>query len=227
MSDKRAAAGTQLLVRDDLVAPGAPWSGVVRRGETLRIIDLEGRQGVDFLCYNAADPAERYHAPNTIKKSATLRLTRGHVLYSDRARPLFTIIADTCGFHDTIAGCCSEPSNAMLYGVTGVPGCRENFLKALAPHGLGWRDIVPNVNFFCHVPVREEFLLAERTFVDSPSAPGARVDLRAERDVLAVISNCPQVNMAAGGRPTPIRVRIIACRQGDAWHHDEPKTLGN
>ncbi len=212
MSENEAAAA-QRLVRDDLVAPGAPWSGIVCRSEVLRIIDLEGRQGVDFLCYNAVDPAERYHAPNTVKKSGTLRLTQGHVLYSDRARPLFTMVADTCGFHDTIAGCCSESSNAMLYGVNGMPGCRENFLKALAPHGLGWRDIVSNVNFFCHVPVHEECLLAERTFVDSPSVPGDRVDLRAERDALAVISNCPQVNnAAAGGRPSPIRVQIITCQ---------------
>ena len=85
-----------------------------------------------------ADPRERYYAPSTIKKSGTLRLTKGHALYSDRGRPLFTIMADSCGHHDTIAGCCSAPSNAMLYGVEGVPGCRENFLAALAEHGLGW-----------------------------------------------------------------------------------------
>ena len=210
MSEVRS--GKAHILRDDLVAPGAPWSGIVRLGEVLSIVDLQGRQGVDFLCYNAADTGERHHAPNTVKKSATLRLTKGHVLYSDRARPLFTIIGDTCGFHDTIAGCCSESSNAMLYGVTGMPGCRENFLKALAPHGLGWRDIVSNVNFFCHVPVSDTCELTERTFIDSPSKAGDRVDLRAERDVLAVISNCPQVNNpAAGGRPTPIRVAVIAC----------------
>ena len=128
----------------------------------------EGEQGVDFLCYDAADPHERYYAPNTIKKSGTLRLTKGHALYSDRGRPLFTIVADSCGHHDTIAGCCSAPSNAMLYGVEGVQGCRENFLAALAEHGLGWTDIVPNVNFFSAVPVYEGGRLAERTFVGGP-----------------------------------------------------------
>ena len=197
-------------VRDEIVAPGAPWSAVLRAGEVLRIVDLEGRQGVDFLCYDAADSSERYHAPNTIKRSGTLRLTSGHTLYSDRARPLFRVVADTCGHHDTIAGCCSESSNAMLYGIAGVPGCRENFLAALAEHGLGWTDIVPNVNFFCSVPVYDGGRLAERTFVESPSKPGDHVDLEAQRDVLAVISNCPQVNnAAAGGRPTPIRVQVF------------------
>ena len=198
------------ILRDEVVAAGAPWSAVVRAGHVLRIVDLDGRQGVDFLCYNAADPSERYHAPNTLKKSGTLRLTTGHALYSDRARPLFTIVADSCGHHDTIAGCCSAPSNAMLYGVEGVPGCRENFLAALAGHGLGWKDVVPNVNFFCAVPVGEGGRLAEKTFLDGPSKAGDHVDLRAEMDALAVVSNCPQVNNpAAGGRPTPIRIRVF------------------
>ncbi len=197
------------VVLEEIVAPGGRWSAVLRRGEVLRIVDLEGRQGVDFLCYNADDPAERYHAPNTIKKSGTLKLTRGHTLWSDRGGPLVEIVADTCGHHDTIAGCCSEPSNRLLYGVEGVPGCRENFLAALAEHGLGWTDIVPNVNFFCRVPVYADGRLAPRTFVDGPSRPGDHVDLRAARDVLAVLSNCPQVNNpAAGGRPTAIRIVI-------------------
>ena len=202
--------GALRIVHDEIVAPGTPWSARVGRGQVLRIVDLEGAQGVDFLCYDAADPRERYYAPNTIKKSGTLRLTEGHALYSDRGRPLFTVVADTCGHHDTIAGCCSAPSNAMLYGVEGVPGCRENFLTALAEHGLGWTDIVPNVNFFCAVPVYEGGRLAERTFVGGASQPGDHVDLRAERDVLAIVSNCPQVNNpAAGGRPTPIRIQIL------------------
>ena len=160
--------GALRVVHDEIVAPGAPWSARVRRDQVLRIVDLEGEQGVAFLCYDAADPRERYYAPNTIKKSGTLRVTEGHALYSDRGRPLFTIVADTCGHHDTIAGCCSVPSNAMLYGVEGVPGCRENFLAALAEHGLGWTDIVPNVNFFCAVPVYEGGRLAERTFIGGP-----------------------------------------------------------
>ena len=200
--------------RDDIVAPGAPWSGVVAAGEHLRIPDLEGNQGVDFLCYNAANPLERYHAPNTLKAARTLRLTTGHSLYSDEARPIFTIVADTVGFHDTIGGCCSAHSNALLYGVADCPGCRENFLAALGEHGLGRRDIVPNVNFFCNVPVGDGNRLAERTFEAVPgggSKPGDHVELRADMAALAVISNCPQVNNPCNdGRPTPIRVEILA-----------------
>ncbi|MEE9299800.1 MAG: DUF1989 domain-containing protein [Alphaproteobacteria bacterium] len=195
--------------QDQVVPPGAPWSALVRKGEVLRIIDLEGRQGVDFLCYNADNPAERYHAPNTIKATRTLRLGEGHRLYSDEARAIFTIVADSCGGHDTIGGCCSAPSNRMLYGVADCPGCRENFLQALSEHGLGRKDIVPNVNFFCNVPVKQGGQLAERVFEESLSKPGDHVDLRAEMDALAVISNCPQLNNPCNdGNPTPIRVVI-------------------
>ena len=199
----------QRPLHDESIAAGRPWSRVIRRGQVLRITDIEGRQGVDFLCYNATQPEERYHAPNTIKAAGTLQLTQGHALYSDDARPIFRISADTCGPHDTIGGCCSEVSNALLYGVTQCRGCRENFLEALAPHGLGRRDIVPNVNLFCRVPVYDDGKLAERVFVEGKSGPGDYVELTAEMDALAVISNCPQINNPCNnGTPTPIRVSI-------------------
>jgi hypothetical protein len=182
------------------------WSRVVRKGESLRIVDTHGQQAVDFLCYNAATPEERYHAPNTIKKAGHILLTAGDVLYSDYARPLFTIVADTFGGHDTIGGCCSRPSNEMLYGVAN-DGCRENFLKALAPYGLGWRDIVPNVNWFMTVPVGAA---GDAAIALGSSKPGDHVELRAEMDVLAVISNCPQVlNPCNNYNPTEIEVQVF------------------
>jgi uncharacterized protein len=198
------------IVTEQVVPAGQPWSAVLRQGQRLRIVDLEGQQGVDFLCYAAADPAERYHAANTLKKSGTLRLTTGHTLYSDAARPLMTIVDDTCGLHDTIAGCCSAPSNEMLYGVRDAPGCRENFLAELARHGLGRRDIVANLNFFCSVPVHEAGRLEPLTFAPAPSKAGAYIELRADRDVIAVLSNCPQVNNPCNsGRPTPVKVVVF------------------
>src|SRR5450755_230284 len=163
-------AAQQIALRQ-IVPAGQPWSAILRRGQRLRIVDTEGDQGVDFLCYAADNPEERYHAANTLKKSTTLRLTKGHRLYSDVARPLMTIVEDTCGAHDTIAGCCSAPSNEMLYGARNAPGCRENFLKELGKHGLGRRDIVANLNFFCNVPVREHNRLEALTFVPAPSPP--------------------------------------------------------
>jgi urea carboxylase-associated protein 1 len=198
-------------VRSDIIPAGGSWSAMIRRAQVLRIVDTAGHQGVDFLCYSAASPEERYHAANTIKRAGTLRLTVGHVLYSDIARPMMTVIGDSCGYHDTIAGCCSAQSNEMLYGVKDVSGCRENFLTELAKHGLGRKDIVANLNFFCNVPVGDDNALAPTVFEAAPSKPGDFVELRAEMDLIAVISNCPQVNNpCSGGCPTAIKAIVRA-----------------
>lgn len=190
------------------VMPGEGWSGVVRQGQTLRITDLEGSQAVDFLCYNAADHSERYHAPNTLKSARVLSLREGNRLYSDVARPLFRILKDTCGSNDTIGGCCSAPSNALLYGAHDFPGCRETFLRELAKYGMDRRDIVPNLNWFSRASVREG-KFAETFFETGPSKPGDYVELRAEMDVLAVVSNCKQTNNPCNaGAPTAIEVAI-------------------
>ncbi len=198
-------------ILDQIIPPGSPWSGIIAKRQHLRIIDREGRQAVDFLCYNANDREERYFAPNTIKAAGTISLTKGHVLYSDQAQPLFTIVEDTYGSHDTIGGACSAPSNFMLYGVQNCPGCRENFLKGLAPFGMGRRDIVPNINFFMRVPVDRG---GDAAIARGDSAPGSFVELRAEMDVLAVISNCPQINNPANDyNPTQIQIIITEPEQ--------------
>ena len=194
---------------DTTIGPGQPWSTIVPEGHHLTIIDVEGQQGVDFLCYNAERPEERYHAPNTLKAARDLKLTQGHHLYSDEARSIFTIVDDSCDGHDTIGGCCSAPSNEMLYGVSDCPGCRENFLQALGEHGLGRRDIVPNINFFCNVPVDGERKMAPTVFIDGHSKAGDYVCLRADMEALAVISNCPQINNPCNsGQPTAIRIIV-------------------
>jgi urea carboxylase-associated protein 1 len=195
------------VVDDRVISAGGEWSGIVPAGQVLRIVDLEGRQAVDFLCYAAADPSERYNAADTMKFAKTIFLTTGHGLYSGLGRRLFTIVADTCGRHDTIGGCCSEESNKVRYDVENTPNCRDNFLKALARFGLGRRDIVANLNFFMNVPVEPAGGMA---IVDGWSKAGDYVDLRAEMDVLVAVSNCPQIhNPCNGGRPTPIRLVIF------------------
>jgi urea carboxylase-associated protein 1 len=191
---------------DGVVPAGAPWAGRIRSGQSLRITDLKGRQAVDFLCYNANDIEERYSAPNTLKAAATLSLTTGHVLYSDLANPMFEIVDDTFGGHDTIGGCCSAPSNRMLYGVEDCPGCRENFLTALSAFGMTRRDIVPNVNFFMQVAISATGTAA---IAPAVSAAGSYVELAAKMDLLVAISNCPQMNNPANGyNPTPIKITI-------------------
>jgi urea carboxylase-associated protein 1 len=198
------------ILEDQIIPPNGDWGRTIRAGQRLRIIDVEGKQAVDFLCYNAADPEERYNAADTMKYAGTIFLTTGHGIYSDRGRPLFTIVEDTCGRHDTIGGCCSAESNLKRYGVAGTPNCRDNFLRALSKFGLGRKDIVTNLNFFMNVPVEAD---GKMYLAEGFSKPGDYIDLRAEMDVIAVISNCPQTrNPVNGYNPTPIRVIVSAPR---------------
>ena len=196
------------IVSDDIVPAGRPWGKVIRQREVLRIVDLHGRQAADFLCYDAADPSDRYSSMNTVKVQGNVFVQKGTVLYSDRGNPLFTVTDDTCGSHDTIAGCCSEANNFLRYGVRDTPNCYANFLEILGKFGLGQNEIVGNVNFFMYVPIQSDGSMA---IVDGLSKAGSYVELRAERDVLAVLSNCPQMhNPCNAYNPTPIRCIVRA-----------------
>ena len=185
------------IIEDRIIPAAGHWGRILRRGQTLRIVDLEGKQAVDFLCYNAEDPSERYNAADTMKYAGTIFLTTDHGIYSDMGRRLFTIVEDTCGRHDTIGGCCSAESNLFRYGVEGTPGCRQNFLRALAPFGLGKKDIVANVNWFMNVPVGPDGTMA---IVDGVSKPGDYVILRAVMDCIVAMSACPQDILPINGR---------------------------
>ena len=195
------------IVEDTVIAARGSWSRRIERRRTLRIIDLEGCQAVDFLCYNANDPDDRYAAADTMKINETgIFLTSGSVLYSVGVTPLFTITADTCGKHDTIGGCCSNDLNAFRYGAAAGPNCRDNFLTELAKYGMGGKDMAANINFFMFVPVGAD---GEMDMGPSISKPGDYVDLRAETDVLAVLSNCPQINNSVNDyNPTTIRIIV-------------------
>jgi len=174
----------------------------------MRIIDLESQQAVDALFYNAHDTSERYSAQDTLAAQEKYYLENGAVLYSNESRPMLTITADTCGFHDTCAGACSCESNTVRFGheTRFMHSCRENFLAELGRLGMGKRDLVSNVNFFMNVPIRPN---GELTVDDGVSEPGGYVELRAEMDVLVLISNCPQVNNPCNGfKPTPIRIVV-------------------
>jgi uncharacterized protein len=200
------------ILLDEIVPAGKPWGHVVKRGEILRLIDLHGQQAVDFLCFDAANPADRYSATNTVKVQGNIYIGGGTVLYADSGAALFTVVADTIGRHDTIYGCCSEANNFLRYGVRGTPSCYANFREILARFGLDERSIVGNVNFFMSVPVLPD---GGAGVADGVSPPGSHVELRAERDVLAVLSNCPQMhNPCNGYNPTPIQVVIYRPASG-------------
>jgi urea carboxylase-associated protein 1 len=190
------------------IPAGRPWSCLLKRGQTLRIIDIEGQQAVDALLYRAEDPAERYSAQDTLRVQGSPYVGLGTRLISNRGRVMARITADTCGRHDTSAGCCSCASNAVRFGeaTRRQPACRENFVSELSRYGLTRRDIVSNLNFFMNVPIDR---LGDFTVVDGISAPGSHVDVTVETDVIFVLSNCPQINNPCNGfDPSPVRVHI-------------------
>jgi urea carboxylase-associated protein 1 len=196
------------IVHDEIVAARAPWLHEVKAGQTLRIIDLEGNQAVDFLAYSADDDAERYSAQDTVAAQGNVFLREGSVLLSNEGAPMMTVVATAVAYHDTIGGACSCESNTLRYGhhTKAQHACVENFLTANARHGRGKRDMVSNVNWFMNVPVEADGALG---IVDGISAPGLYVDLRAEMDVVVVVSNCPQINNPCNGfNPTPVRMIV-------------------
>jgi uncharacterized protein len=198
---------------DAVIPAGEPWMGVVRTGQLLRIVDLEGNQAVDTLFYNAADTHEHYSAQNTIQAQGNIYLTTGTTLLSNRGRPMLQIVDDTCGRHDTLGGACSAESNTVRYALEKrhMHSCRDSFLLALARsrRDMSKRDLPGNINFFMNVPVTSTGGL---TFADGISAAGRHVELRAAMDILVLISNCPQLNNPCNAyNPTPVRVLSRDC----------------
>ncbi len=183
----------------------------VNKGQTCRILDLEGNQAADTLFYSANDISERYSAMDTIREQGNVYLSAGTTLQSNLSRPMLTITADTCGRHDTLGGACATESNTVRYDLEKrcMHACRDSWMLAIAENeaiGLTKRDITHNINFFMNVPVTEAGGL---TFEDGISAPGKYIEMRADMDVLVLISNCPQLNNPCNGyNPTPVEFLV-------------------
>jgi urea carboxylase-associated protein 1 len=193
-----------------VIPAGEPWIHEIRRGQYFRIVDLDGNQAADTLFYNAHDYCDRYSAQDTIRAQNNVYLTTGTRLISSGGNTLLTIVADTCGRHDTLGGACATESNMVRYAIDKryMHACRQSFVKAAMQwgRGLSKRDLPSNINFFMNVVVTPEGGL---TFEDGVSGPGKYVEMRAEMDVLALISNCPQLNNPCNGyNPTPVEVLI-------------------
>lgn len=192
-----------------VIPAGEPYLFEVKAGQTFRLLDTEGNQAVDTLFYSAGNPRERYDAQRTMRNQSKVYLTTGTTLYSNLGNPLATIVADTCGRHDTLGGACAQESNTVRYSLDKryMHSCRDNFMCACLHDGrLNKRDIGANINFFMNVPVTPEGGL---TFADGISAPGKYVELKAHQDLIVLISNCPQLNNPCNGwNPTQAEVFV-------------------
>lgn len=194
----------------EIIPAGEGWMHLVKAREILRITDLKGNQAADTFFFDAADLSERYSAQATIRAQGGIYLTTGTRLISNLDRTMLTITGDTCGRHDTLGGACAAESNMVRYALSKrfMHNCRDTFLLEMAKSGLPLtkRDLAHNINFFMNVPVTAEGGLK---FDDGVSEPGKYVEMRAERAVHCLISNCPQLNNPCNAyNPTPIRVTI-------------------
>ncbi len=200
---------------EEVVPAGAHWSGVLRRGVTLRLTDLEGGVNVSALFYNQEEKLERYNMADTLKGQHTAFLTTGNVCHSDMGRVLCSVTADSCGWHDTISGLSTAAIIEAKYGRTTYQQQRndrymnayDSLINELGKYGLGRRDLVSNINFFSKVVVDEAGNMA---FVEGNSKAGDHVDLRFEMDCLVVLSTAPHpLDTAPDYRPKPVKLSAI------------------
>jgi len=195
-----------LMAWEEILQPRGATAFTIKAGQICRIVDLEGQQVADFICFNLNDYTDKLSIENTQSLNGILFLTTDHHLYSTKATQLMTITADTCGTHDLIAGSCSEQTNAFRYGVRGTPNCRSNFERVLRPYGIPLAEVPYSFNVFMNVPVGAD----GRTAIQEPkSKPGDYCDLRANIDLLIAISNCPQErNPCNAFNPTKLGVVV-------------------
>jgi urea carboxylase-associated protein 1 len=211
MNSKRKESDRQIeeACFDVMAYAGEGKMLLLKKGQVLRLIDVEGNQSGDVQVYNAYDTSERYSAQNTITAQANSMIELGTVIRSNDDNPMLTVIADTCGEHDTLGSGCSAEGNCVRYTdkTRYMHSCRDTFVRTLQDYGMSKRDQVCNLNFFTKVILDNTGRLE---FADGISGPGKYIDLRAEMDVLFLLSDCSQLNNPCNDyNPTPIRMVVF------------------
>ncbi|MBW3652196.1 MAG: DUF1989 domain-containing protein [Actinobacteria bacterium] len=210
MSELVSAVARQVL------PGGATWSAVLRRGSALELEDLEGGANVALLLVDAARPSARLNVPDTLKAQHVARITAGVALYCDMGRVLASVIEDTCGWHDPLCGHGRQSDVDALHGSTSFAadrnamrrGAREELLLELAKHDLAARDLAATINLFSKVTVDAAGRLRLHR---ASSAPGSRVVLRADSDVLVLLNAAPHpLDRSAEWAPRPVGLAVDA-----------------
>jgi uncharacterized protein len=229
MAEKSESIPPGLVLWEETMPGGMQWSGIVRRGVSLRLTALGPGANVSALFYNHEDRVERYNMADTLKAQHTAFLTKGHVCYSDMGRVLCSITADTAGWNDAVCGASDDALIHNKYGTKRFQenrnamyrSAREGFLKELAKWGLGKRDVTANINFFSKVTAEDDGRLV---FHGNHGAAGDFVDLRFEMNALVVLSTSVH---PLDTRPTyePQTVKLTAWRSGVAPAQDLCRNL--
>ena len=201
------------ILKEWVIPPGKELGLTVEKGQIIRVIDLEGQQVVDFVCFNARNKVEKLLVGATIINNKSVFIKKGHSLYSQYVNKMFTIIEDTCGVHDLLLGYCSPEVFEKNYGVKGHNSCADNFARALAPYGIERKDIPMNLNVFMNCPIDDE---GGYKIDFSKSGKGDFVDLKADMDCIVGISNCPMdLSPESGYYLTPIKVIVYELKNNE------------
>lgn len=184
------------LLWQQSIPGGCHWSGILRRGTTLRLTDVQGGANAAVLFFNQEEKLERYNMADTLKAQHTFCLTKGHACYSDMGRIFCCITADTAGWNDTVCGLSDAKLIRQKYGIARYQEHRNQMFRSgldgmlieLGKWGLGMRDIVSNINFFSKVTADAH---GELTFQAGNSQAGDHVDLSFEMDTLVILSAAP------------------------------------
>lgn len=202
---------TKDAVYETMIPAGDGWMYPLMKGQVLRIVDLEGNQGLDFLCYDLHNPEDHYSATQTIVRQKKLYINAGTVLVTESGKELLKMVADTCTCHDTMGGACATESNTVRYGhhTLHMKTCRDTFLMQISEHADQYSkvDLVPNVNLFAQILKLPD---GRFEFLDGISEPGSYIEFEAMNDTMILISNCPQINNPCSGyAPTTNEVFIF------------------
>lgn len=198
-------------VYEHLIPAGDGWMHPLMKGQVLRIIDIEGNQGLDFLVYDLHNPEDHYSNTQTVVRQKKLYINVGTVLVTESGKELVKMVADTCTCHDTMGGACATESNTFRYGhhTLHMKTCRDTFIEQISAFDDKYSkaELVPNVNLFAQILKLPD---GRFEFEDGISSPGSYVEFEALADTMVLISNCPQINNPCSGyKPTTNKVVIF------------------
>jgi uncharacterized protein YcgI (DUF1989 family) len=179
----------------------------VRRGQVLRVTDIEGQQVADLVAYDAQDPSEHFSQGFTRAYNDKATVAVGDQLYSNLNNPMLTVVADTVGVHDMLFVPCSAFLKQHVFGIEGDTGCRENLANALEPFGVAWAQVTDPFNVFMSTTIDDE---GNMVIFEAPSGPGDHFDVRAERDLIIAVSACAgDMNACNAGHCTSIGLTVL------------------
>ncbi|MEQ8387972.1 MAG: urea carboxylase-associated family protein [Alphaproteobacteria bacterium] len=196
------------LLKSETIQPHHFGTGIVRKGETLRIVDVEGQQVADFVTIKLNDPSEYLDCIYTNWRLGRWKWNEGDAIYTNHMNPLWTITDDRLGNHYTGGGFCSRDARRLYYK-DDQKGCRDTLEDAFKAEGIDPRLLqsVSCFNVFMTVDYTPE---GEWVIREPITEAGDYIDLRAEMDLMWMVSVCYWPEVVNGSRHTPLRFETYA-----------------